>query len=285
MFFPMQRNSAGQPVAACLVALALFSPRAALALESEWMEASHAQVRLLADSGGDGPRAAIEIRIEKGWKTYWRYPGDAGVPPHFDWSGSENLAAAEVQWPAPERFTDDSGMKSIGYHDRVVFPVAIKPADIGQPIRLKLKIDFAVCEKLCVPASAEASLEIPVESGDLSEILEQALSTVPRRAMLGQDTDKPGALSVVSIRIEHGDKPRAVISVMTPAGTAPQLFAEGPSDKWALPLPEKIGEEDGLTRFALPFEGAPPGEKPIPSKLVVTLVADADAVEVEIPLE
>ncbi len=285
MFFPVQRNSIERLAAACLLALALLCPRAALAIESQWTEASHAEVRLLADSGGDGPRAAIEIRLEKDWKTYWRYPGDAGVPPHFDWSGSENLASAEVQWPAPERFADDSGMKSIGYHDRVVFPVVIKAADVGQPIKLKLKVEFAVCEKLCVPASAEASLEIPLESGDLSEILEQAMSTIPRRAILGQDTDKPGALSVASIRIEHGDKPRAVISVSAPAGAVPRLFAEGPNEKWALPLPEKIGEEDGYTRFALPFEGAPPGEKPIPSKLVVTLVADADAVEVEIPLE
>ncbi len=94
MFFPMQRNSIKRPLAACLLALALLYPRAALALESEWMEASHGQVRLLADSGGDGPRAAIEIRIEKGWKTYWRYPGDDGVPPHFDWSGAANLDTA-----------------------------------------------------------------------------------------------------------------------------------------------------------------------------------------------
>jgi hypothetical protein len=73
--------------------------------------------------------------------------------------------------------------------------------------------------------------------------------------------------------------------VKAPADTAPQLFVEGPDDKWALPLPEKIGEEGGITRFALPFEAAPPGAKPIPSKLVVTLKAADDAVETEIPLE
>jgi DsbC/DsbD-like thiol-disulfide interchange protein len=285
MFFPIEQNLRIALAAACLLAFGLVFPRGAFALESTWTEASHAQARLLADSGSDGPRAGIEIRLEKGWHTYWRYPGDAGVPPKFDWSGSENLDSAKVQWPAPEKIVDQSGLKSIGYQDRVVFPVAIKPSDPGLPIRLHLKIDFAVCEKLCVPADAAMELEIPQGSSDLSEILEQAESLVPRQGVLGQDTDKPGMLSVASIRIEHGDKPRAIISVSAPEGSAPRLFVEGPNDKWALPLPEKIGTSDGFTQFALPFEGAPPGAKPIPKKLVVTLAADTDAVEVEIPLE
>jgi DsbC/DsbD-like thiol-disulfide interchange protein len=273
--------------AALLFALSLVSmtPRAALALESEWHDAGHAQVRLIADAGGDGPRAGVEVRLAQGWKTYWRYPGDAGVPPRFDWSGSENLQAANIGWPAPAIFTDESGSKSIGYHDRIIFPVAVTPADVGQPIRLHLKLDFAVCEKLCVPAQAEATLTIPVESGDLSEALEQAITTVPQRAFLGQNADKPNALAVMNIRIEHGDKPRAVITVKAPAGSNPRLFAEGPNEQWALPLPEKLDEKDGLTHFSLVFDGAPPGAKPIPPKLILTLATDSGAREVEIPLE
>jgi DsbC/DsbD-like thiol-disulfide interchange protein len=265
--------------------LALAASHAALALESEWFDTGHAQARLIADAGGDGPRAGIEIRLEKGWKTYWRYPGDAGVPPRFDWSGSENLQSVKVEWPAPAMFVDDSGSKSIGYHDRVVFPVSIAPADVGQPIKLRLKLDFAVCEKLCVPAQAEMSLMIPVESGDLSEALEQAIATVPQHAILGQNADKPNALAVMNIRIEHGNKPRAIIEIKAPAGSNPQLFAEGPDEQWALPLPEKLGEEDGLTRFSLAFSGAPPGARPIPPKLILTLAAEGGAREVEIPLE
>lgn len=271
--------------AAFLLALALAAPRAAFALESEWNDAGHAQVRLIADAGADGPRAGVEIRLEKGWKTYWRYPGDAGVPPRFDWSASENLQAAKVEWPAPTMFVDESGSKSIGYHDRIVFPVSIAPADTGQPIKLHLKLDFAVCEKLCVPAKTEIMLTVPVEGGDLSEALEQAIATVPQRAILGQNADKPNALAVMNIRIEHGDKPRAIIAVKAPAGSNPQLFAEGPNDMWALPLPEKLGEEDGLTRFSLAFDGAPPGTKPIPPKLILTLAVEGGAREVEIPLE
>jgi len=281
MFLPFSHQRAGAGLVACAAAALALCPLNALALESTWSEASHSQVRLLADSADSGPRAGIEIRLEKGWHTYWRYPGDAGVPPAFDWSGSENLASASVQWPAPEVFKDESGMKSIVYHDRVVFPVAIKPADPALPVKLKLKTDFAVCEKLCVPARAEMNLDIPPETGDLSEILEQASSTVPRKAMLGES----GALSIASIRIEHGEKPRAIIAVTTPEDAAPRLFAEGPNEHWALPLPEKIDAADGKTRFSLAFAGAPPGTKPIPHKLFLTLAAGDDAIEVEIPLE
>lgn len=281
MFLPFRRHSIRLSMAACVAAAVLACPRAAFALESAWVEASHSRVRLVADSAGEGPRAGVEIMLEKDWKTYWRYPGDSGVPPHFDWTGSENLAAAKVRWPAPRLFKDESGMKSIGYHGRVVFPIAIEPADPGLPVKLRLKMDFAVCEKLCVPAGAEMTLEIPAESGALSEILEQAASAVPRRIMLGQG----GELSVENIRIEHGGKPRAIITVKAPADAAPVLFAEGPNEHWALPVPEKIGSADGSTRFSLVFDGAPPGAKPIPPKMILTLTTGDDAVEVEIPLE
>jgi DsbC/DsbD-like thiol-disulfide interchange protein len=186
-----------------------------------------------------------------------------------------------VRWPAPEIFNDGSGMKSIVYHDRVVFPVTVKPADPTLPVKLRAKVDFAVCEKLCVPARAEMNLDIPPETGDLSEILEQASSTVPRKASLGES----GELSIASIQVEHGEKPRAIIAVTTPENAAPRLFAEGPNDRWALPLPEKIDAANGTTRFSLTFAGAPPGTKPIPRKLFLTLAASGDAIEVEIPLE
>ncbi len=72
-------------------------------------------------------RAGIEIKLQPGWKTYWRYPGDSGVPPQFDFAGSENLASAEVLYPAPHSFKDEAGT-SIGYKETVVFPVASRPA-------------------------------------------------------------------------------------------------------------------------------------------------------------
>ena len=103
-------------------------------------------------------RAGVEIKLKEGWKTYWRYPGDSGVPPVLDFSKSENVKAVTVLYPAPMRFPDGAGGNSIGYKDGVVLPLHVVPKDAGKPVTLDLKLDYAVCEKLCVPAEAKLEL-------------------------------------------------------------------------------------------------------------------------------
>ena len=71
-------------------------------------------------------RAGVEIRLAPGWKTYWRYPGDSGVPPQFDFANSDNVKSVSVPWPAPQRFSDSDG-NTIGYKDNVVFPLQREP--------------------------------------------------------------------------------------------------------------------------------------------------------------
>lgn len=97
--------------------------------------------------------AGLRLTMAPGWKTYWRAPGEAGLPPLFDWSGSENLAGLRVHWPVPEIF-DQEGMRSIGYYDSVVLPLEIAPDGAG-PIRLAGSIDLGVCKDVCVPARLE----------------------------------------------------------------------------------------------------------------------------------
>ena len=74
---------------------------------------------------------------QPGWKTYWRYPGDSGVPPRFDFAGSDNVETVTVLWPAPQRFADGAGGNSIGYTDDVIFPLRIVPQDRGKPVTLR----------------------------------------------------------------------------------------------------------------------------------------------------
>ena len=106
-------------------------------------------------------QAGIVIDLEPDWKTYWRVPGDAGIPPQFDWSGSLNLQTVDVRFPIPARFQDASG-DAIGYHDKVVFPLSIKPANPNQGTRLKLNMFFAVCKGVCIPAKAQLDLALDV---------------------------------------------------------------------------------------------------------------------------
>lgn len=103
--------------------------------------------------------SGLEITLAPGWKTYWRSPGDAGIPPLFDWSGSRNLGGVELSWPTPHVF-DQDGMRSIGYKGRVVLPIAIAPRKPGTPVRLNGKIDIGICHDVCVPVRIELSEDL-----------------------------------------------------------------------------------------------------------------------------
>ena len=264
---------------ALTILVATASPIAAS--ESPWSTGAQADTRLLADRSRDAIRAGVEINLKPGWKTYWRYPGDAGVPPRFDWAGSDNLAMVEVKWPAPQRFTDESGAKSIGYHDHIVFPLTLRPRDPTRPMKLKLKFDFAVCEKICVPADAAFLLEIPAAPSAPLALLDEAEKRVPQRITLGQSA---GGLSITRVQLERGTKPQAIVEALAP-GASFDLFAEGPDERWALPLPEKIESAGGKARFRMEIDGAPPGGPAIPQKVVFTLVAGDKSIEVETPLD
>jgi DsbC/DsbD-like thiol-disulfide interchange protein len=101
----------------------------------------------------DGTRmAALHLRLAPEWKTYWRAPGEAGIPPEFDWTGSQNLAAVRPLWPSPEVIVLN-GMQSIGYHDELVLPLVITPQDPGKPVKLQLTAHLGICKDICMPAS------------------------------------------------------------------------------------------------------------------------------------
>ena len=103
--------------------------------------------------------AAVRLRLAPGWKTYWRAPGDAGIPPSFDWSGSRNLAGVTVHFPSPTVFWT-AGMRSIGYADEVVLPLELRAVRPGAPIEVTGRIDLGVCHDICVPASLRFTAEL-----------------------------------------------------------------------------------------------------------------------------
>ncbi|QPH52307.1 protein-disulfide reductase DsbD domain-containing protein [Pontivivens ytuae] len=100
--------------------------------------------------------AGVEITLGPGWKTYWRQPGEGGIPPIFDWSASDNVASVEAVWPTPDIF-DTYGMRTLGYSDRVVFPMMLTPVDATEPVRATLAMSYGVCSDICIPAQAEAA--------------------------------------------------------------------------------------------------------------------------------
>lgn len=110
----------------------------------------------------------LHITLPKGWKTYWRSPGDAGLPARIDWSGSSNLADAEIRWPIPERFSL-FGLETFGYEREVVLPITARPEKPGEALKLEASVDYLVCKDICVPITTALKLELPTGPARPSE--------------------------------------------------------------------------------------------------------------------
>jgi DsbC/DsbD-like thiol-disulfide interchange protein len=204
------------------------------------------------------------------------------VPPRFDFAGSQNVKAVEVLWPAPQRIAEES-LVAIGYTGDLTLPLVIVPQNAAKPVVLRLKLDYAVCEKLCVPAEGRSELVLAGGPSSLDAALAAAAARVPQKVALGQGP----ALAVKSVRREDGAaKPRIVVDVAAPPGTDAVLFAEGPTPEWALPVPARIeGAPAGLQRFAFELDGAPPGVKYEGAAITLTAVAGDAAIEVATHLD
>jgi DsbC/DsbD-like thiol-disulfide interchange protein len=277
---------AGLAFACNLAVLAVAGGPALAADASQWDGGPRAAMRLIAGDRASAAsagtlRAGIEIRLGPGWKTYWRYAGDSGVPPRFRFDRSDNVATATVLFPAPHGFTDESG-ESIGYKDRVILPVRVVPRDAGKPVVLRLDVDYAICEKLCVPIEAKAELALPGDGGE-EAALAASEARVPRAVRLNEgDT-----LSIRAIRREDGGaRPRIVVDVAAPTGADLELFAEGPTPEWSLPVPAPLtGAPPGLRRFAFELDGLPPGASAHGAALRLTAVTAEAAIEVTTHLD
>ena len=254
---------------------------------SAWDGDAKSGIRLIAggnsiDATGSALRAGVEIRLATGWKTYWRYPGDSGVPPHFDFEKSDNVKSVNLSWPVPQRITDSEGV-TIGYKDGVVFPLKIEPKDAGKPVLLRLKLDYAICEKLCIPAQGQAELALKAGSAEMNGVIAAAEKKVPHANPLGANTP----FSIKAVHRDDSTKPaRVLVDVASPGGAAVTLFAEGPANDWALPIPEETGgAPPGLQRFSFALDGMPPGKSADGANIKLTAVSGQDAIETTIRLD
>ena len=120
----------------------------------------------------------VRISLAPGWKTYWRAPGDAGIPPQFQWDGSQNVATAQFHWPTPG-VMNQNGLRSIGYDKDVVIPVELTVPDAGAPARLRGGVLIGVCQDICVPMSFDFDAILPV-SGARDRAILAALADRPK---------------------------------------------------------------------------------------------------------
>ena len=133
--------------------------------------------------------AALDLQLAPQWKTYWRAPGEAGIPPVFDWSGSTNLKSVQFHWPSPQVITLN-GMMSIGYLDELVLPVEVVPVDPAKPVTLALKMDLGICHDICMPAHLTFSANL-AGAGATDAKITGALDASPRSAKAANCTVEP----------------------------------------------------------------------------------------------
>lgn len=256
---------------------------------SEWDVDSRSAIRLVTarsvvEANTNFLRAGVEVKLQPGWKTYWRYPGDSGVPPIFDFATSENIRSLHVLWPAPERFSDGVGY-SIGYKDYVLFPVRVIPRDERKAVILRVKLDYAVCDSLCVPAKGKVELKLSPGDSSSNAMLTAAEARVPKPTPIGSGQ----SLAIRSVqRTLESSRNRVLVDVATQNPTPMvDLFVEGPTPKWALPVPEPVpAAGSGTKRFGFDLDGLPPGASPKGATLKLTAVSKTgQAIEVEYRLE
>ena len=277
--FVPARVSAGSALIAAL--FALFAVSAVRADDtSPWISESHSAVRLLAGSrSGAVLLGGIAFQLQPGWKTYWRSPGDSGVPPRFDFSKSDNVEAVTILWPAPTAFEDGAGGTSLGYKSHVVLPLRIVAKNADKPVTLRADISYAVCEKLCVPAEAATELTFTSVASTQDSALAAALDTVPVPATVGD----PNPITIRDV-VMRGDT-EVWVDVAAPPAHQVSLFVEGPTPDWALPIPKRApNAPEGVQRFTFPLEGLPPGAHAEGAALKFTLVGAEKSYEFNVNL-
>jgi len=119
----------------------------------------------------------IKFSLQDGWKTYWKNPGDAGLPLKLRWKDSSKLIDHEILFPFPERYLE-KGVRTIGYENDIIFPIKIRPTTLAA-FKSSLVLDFLVCREVCIPVSEVK--EISLDFGNIVKSKEfiQSLNKVP----------------------------------------------------------------------------------------------------------
>ena len=210
--------------------------------------------------------AGIDIEMAKGWKTYWKVPGDSGVPPVFDWSKSQNVRAVEVMWPAPHRYSDITG-NSIGYKKRVVFPLKVTALDPSRPVRLNLSLDYGICRGICILAKANVETFLPQDKGSGPGLpaIEKFAALIPPARPASETISKVSAVG-------GKDDTLLVVTFARAMKRGTDILVEGPEEAFFnAPEPGEAGASP--RRFVIRVEGLDGPEDLKGRKLKLTVLA------------
>lgn len=249
---------------------------------SPWVQEKELQMRLIAATAGVGKDAelllALQVRLEPGWKFYWRTPGDAGIPPRFDWSESKNLDGVDVRWPRPERALEGT-LETFVYKDEVILPVAAVPVRPGRPVEARLRLSYGVCKDICIPYEHEMALPIgagPATPTMFADLIRRATAAVPSApddvgiTLDGLKLVGAGTGLAIDVRlsgVNPFDRPDLIVE-------GPEAFGFGKAQRMAAGAP-------GELRFRVPVraQGAA-ADSLVGAPLTLTLLDGPLAVEI-----
>lgn len=251
------------------------------AVMAEWVSMPNGRLRVIA--GGAPPSAdgrlyvGVEIQLAPGWKTYWRMPGDAGIPPSFDWAKSTNIdpKAVEILFPAPKRMADAGG-DLVGYTGSVTFVGVLKPLSAAAPINIAVDVQLGICREQCIPVETTLTLAVPPQRTGSAppDAIVRAVELAPRTADQRRALD-PELLTITGTVTEP--KGRLVIT----ARRATDLFIEAPESIF-VPLPTKLAVQptgtDPVT-FTIDLAQAPDIKDVLGKPLRITMVGPGGASE------
>jgi DsbC/DsbD-like thiol-disulfide interchange protein len=267
---------------ACHFMVALLVLAAVPAHADDVVQTQGATLRLINGAMRDGVvRLGLEIAMKPGWHTYWRYPGDSGVPPEITLADPTIATRLAVHYPAPRRF-GTAGDETIGYEGDVVLPIDVAPTQPGRQVDIGLNVRLGICHDICLPVDETLSVTVdPTATPDAIATmrLSNATTAVPQPVASGAD------LSVFDVRRNPSAKPEIVtFAVRGSSQDLVDVFVEGP-EGWALPLPTRISGDAGASRWQIALDGAPSGAATKGVPLKFTLVGKTRAAEQTLSLD
>lgn len=214
--------------------------------------------------------AGLRITLAPGWKTYWRVPGESGIPPQLAFAQSTNVQSVRVAWPQPGVF-ESYGLETIGYADEVVLPLEIKPTDTSAAMTVSVHASLGVCKDICLPVEVLFSSDIAPGAGAPNARISDALAQIPKSVR-----GKTARCAVEPIR--DGLQITASLPVASQGGTEYVFLEPARSDIWT--SPSQVSRKGGtITAVA---DLVPPEAKPFAlnrSSLRFTVLGDNGAVE------
>lgn len=260
-----------------------------------WFDTDQGSVRLISAVEAVGDRETLtlglEFQLQPGWKIYWRTPGDAGYAPQPDWRWSENVAAVDIAWPAPKRFTIFD-METLGYSDEIVLPLTVTPDRPGEPVRLAGVVSYLTCEEICIPYDAPLAIDLaegPAAGAPPAYLIDRHRAAVPVRQVEPSAAATPGGLAVRSAHVQPaGDRGLqlevAAASVAPFDDAAMELLVEGPAGTWFDKAQVRLSGDARSARFTVTGGGASVQDLAA-APVTFTLIDGPRAVEASLPVQ